>query len=180
MFRVSRQNHTSIKHQHIRTLADIVTPTTSFFASTNTTTPSFISSVQKSCGPNSSKCQYFWWQQSICKRKAKLLKICVVRHWPRHKKVQHPSCALSPPCTKADPLVTCTYTNTYTNTYTYTCTHFHKHIHIHTFTNIYTQKHTHQTYTLSKPTSTHPHMKTPSFVYKDIHTCRHTHTHACF
>ena len=68
------------------------------------------------------------------KRKAKLLKICVVRHWPRHKKVQHPSCALSPPCTKADPLVTYTYTYTYTNTcltltYTYTCTHFQKKTH---------------------------------------------------
>ena len=77
----------NIKHQHIRTLADIVTPTTSFFASTNTTTPSFISSVQKSCGPNP-----FLVSVSIsddnnrCKKKSKAVKdLCGAALTPAQK-----------------------------------------------------------------------------------------------
>ena len=49
------------------------------------------------------------------------------------------------------------------------------HIHIHTFTNIYTQKHTHQTYTLSKPTTTYE----DTFVCIQRHTHLPTHTHTC-
>ena len=194
MFRVSRQNHTSIKHQHIRTLADIVTPTTSFFASTNTTTPSFISSVPKKLWSHSLsfKCQYFYnHSHRYIQKKSRAVKdLCGAALTPAQKgpaSELRVVTAMHQGWSFGDLHIHIhTFTNTYTHKYMHT--HFHKYYtytlsqihtlsHIHTHTKTHASKHTH----FQNPQA-HPYMKTTSLAHKDIHTRWHTdtHTHACF